>query len=156
MKFADEKFEKMYERYKELALFQHKNFTEEDLSSDYLNSETFKNVTKNEKLAYERGVLRGIRFVDSMLTPIMLDPLESPEARYRIIMKYFVNDEDGYFASENIEEIIEKYPSKTICIGWSIFDVLLKKKPDNVLDFYLYKKGALDAYEKLMKDFYGI
>lgn len=156
MKFTDQKFEKIYERYKELALFQHKNFTEEDLSSDYLDNETFKTATKNEEIAYERGVLRGIRFVDSMLTPVTLDPLESPEARYKIVMKYFVNDEDGYFVSENIEEVIEKYPNKTICIGWSIFDVLLKKKPDKVSDFYLCKKATLDAYEKLIEDFYGI
>ena len=49
----DQKFEKIYERYKELALFQHKDFTEEDLSSDYLDNETFKTATKNEEIAYE-------------------------------------------------------------------------------------------------------
>lgn len=137
--WRDKKFEKIYNRYKEQVLFMDKSLTEEDLCSHYLDGEIFKNsqkYRKSELIAYERGVLKGIKMVDELLTPITLDPLEMPSIRFQIVILYAVDEQ--HF-SKNLNELQEKYPNKKIFVGFGVEDILLKKEPDK---FFFYKEEA--------------
>lgn len=152
--FTNPRFEKIYNRQKKQALFFENGLTEEDLSSHYLDGDLFKTTTKKELIAYERGVLRGIKLVDNMLTPVELDPLESPETRFKVIILYAVRKEDKYEISENLNTIQMYNKEEQILVGWSVFDTLLNKKPDEVESIYFHKQDAEEIREKLIQNYY--
>ncbi len=154
MSWTNPKFERIYNREKEQAVsnkYSMYNLTEEDLSSNYLDGELFRKTTKNELIAYERGILRGIKLVDNMLTPIRMDPLECPEIRFQIVVLYAVKNDEDYIVSEDFNKIQKENPNKQIFVGWGIWDALMNKKADNTETIYFLKQDAEKVKKEILK-----
>lgn len=154
--WTNPKFEQIYNRQKQQFLFYERGLTEEDLSSNYLDGNLFKKTTKKELIAYERGVLRGIKLVDNMLSSITLDPLESPEARFKVIQLYAAELSEDYEISESLDDILMIYPEHKIVLGWSIYDTLMNKQANNTRRIYFSKKEADEKREELIKQKYKL
>lgn len=136
--WRDKKLEQIYNRHKEQALYTFQKLTKEDLSSNYLDGEVFENGLnrRSELIAYERGILRGIKMVDELLTPITLDPLEMPDIRFQIIVLYAI---DKNTFSKNLDELQKQHPNNKIFVGYGIEDILLNKEPEK---FFFYREDA--------------
>lgn len=138
MNWNNDKFKRIYDRQKKQALYTFQKLTEEDLSSNYLDGEAFENEPnrKSELIAYERGILRGIKMIDELLTPVTLDPLEHKETRFQIVTLYGV-DENTF--GKDLEKLQKQYSNEKILVGYGIEDILLNKEPEKI---FFYKEEA--------------